>query len=99
MNSPARTRISGISGACSWLLSFPLDTVKTGVQGAPLTTRVSAQEAAVALLRAKGLAGLYRGALPSVLRAFLVSGTRFSTYECALALLRRTDDAATPLAI
>ena len=32
--------------------------------------------------------GLFRGVLPSVLRAFLVSGSRFSAYEAALELMR-----------
>jgi hypothetical protein len=32
--------------------------------------------------------GLFRGVGPSVLRAFLVSGSRFSAYESVLNLLR-----------
>jgi hypothetical protein len=35
-----------------------------------------------------GVRGLYKGILPSVLRAFLVSGSRFSAYEAVLDLLR-----------
>jgi hypothetical protein len=75
--------LSGLSGAAAWLLSFPLDTVKTAVQGRPLDApRVAAMDAARnILLRRGGLLGLYSGAVPSVMRAFIVSGTRFSTYE------------------
>jgi hypothetical protein len=38
--------------------------------------------------RSTGVRGLFRGVLPSVLRAFLVSGSRFSAYESALEMLR-----------
>jgi hypothetical protein len=40
------------------------------------------------LWRTTGVRGLFRGVLPSVLRAFIVSGSRFSAYEGALELLR-----------
>ena len=82
----------GSAGACAWLLSFPLDTCKTMVQGRALDApRVTAMQAGQALWRAKGFSGLYSGALPSVLRAFLVSGTRFSVYELTVTALRRLE--------
>ena len=40
------------------------------------------------LWRTTGVRGLFRGVGPSVLRAFLVSGSRFSAYESVLNLLR-----------
>ncbi len=40
------------------------------------------------LLATKGVEGLYSGVLPSITRAFLVSASRFSVYEGALALMR-----------
>ena len=40
------------------------------------------------LIQTKGIMGLYRGVGPSIARAFLVSGSRFSAYEGALWLLR-----------
>ena len=43
------------------------------------------------LWRTNGVRGLFRGVTPSVLRAFLVSGSRFSAYEGALELLRSGD--------
>ena len=36
------------------------------------------------LIRTRGVVGLYTGLGASVLRAFLVSGTRFSAYEVAM---------------
>jgi Mitochondrial carrier protein len=61
------------------------------VQGRPLdgSSRLSAIDAGVHLLRSRGVSGLYRGAVPSVMRAFIVSGTRFSTYEVVIAALQK----------
>ena len=36
------------------------------------------------LVKTRGVAGLYAGVGPSVLRAFLVSGSRFTAYEFAM---------------
>jgi len=36
------------------------------------------------LLKTKGWRGLYSGVTPSITRAFLVSGSRFSAYEFAV---------------
>lgn len=40
------------------------------------------------LWRDTGVRGLFRGVTPSVLRAFLVSGSRFTAFETVLELLR-----------
>ena len=53
--------------------------------------RVGAIDVARNILRLRGgLLGMYSGAVPSVMRAFIVSGTRFTTYE-AVAGWWRTD--------
>jgi len=49
---------------------------------------VSALQVFKNLIETKGIRGLYAGASASILRAFLVSGSRFSAYEFALVLLR-----------
>ena len=41
------------------------------------------------LVKKRGLAGFFVGVGPSLIRAFLVSGSRFSAYEGAMAFLRR----------
>ena len=52
--------------------------------------RVAAIDAARNILRVRGgLLGLYSGAVPSVMRAFIVSGTRFTTYEAVAGWWRR----------
>jgi hypothetical protein len=79
----------GLAGALSWFVSFPLDCVRAGAQGHNLddSQRVRAWRVFVNLIRERGVRGLYSGVTPSIARAFLVSGSRFSAYESALWLL------------
>ena len=85
----------GFAGATSWFLTFPMDCVRAGVQGQLIPTSSSAPiqhqgaiETCTHLLKTKGLTALYAGVAPSIARAFLVSGSRFSAYEGALYLCR-----------
>ena len=87
----------GLSGALAWFSSFPLDVVKSNVQGQPIssilskTNRVRSLDVIGARWKAKGFAGFYSGLGPSVTRAFIVSSTRFSAYEFMLQLLNKWD--------
>jgi solute carrier family 25 (mitochondrial carnitine/acylcarnitine transporter), member 20/29 len=80
----------GLSGATAWVISFPLDCIRAGVQGQDLwgLSRLSAVQVYRQLWATKGIQGLYAGVTPSLVRAFLVSGSRFSAYEFALWVLR-----------
>mmetsp|Transcript_13252 Transcript_13252/g.38565 ORF Transcript_13252/g.38565 Transcript_13252/m.38565 type:complete len:299 (-) Transcript_13252:167-1063(-) len=84
----------GLAGGAGWVISFPLDLVKSRVQSLDLSKRVDpraidqASEIGARLFRTHGMAGLYRGVGPSLLRAFLVSGSRFSAYEFAMHIQR-----------
>ena len=83
----------GLSGATAWFVSFPLDCVRAGVQGQELMDtkrgdRKSAVTVFTNLMKTKGIRGLYRGVTPSIMRAILVSASRFSAYEGALWLMR-----------
>ena len=75
----------GLSGAISWFVSFPLDSVKTHIQkdidrySQPSSLNIFRQ-----IVSKGGLLGLYSGLGPSILRAFVVSSTRFSVYEAAM---------------
>jgi len=87
----------GCAGATAWAFTFPLDCVRAGVQGQliPLSPtfklqKVGALETLNNLLKSKGITGLYSGVSPSIARAFLVSGSRFSAYEGALWLCRQS---------
>jgi solute carrier family 25 carnitine/acylcarnitine transporter 20/29 len=81
----------GLAGAIGWLISFPLDCIKSNIQGANLQSqggaaqpRVNTVAVARELVRSKGFLGLYAGVVPSILRAFIVSSSRFSAYEATI---------------
>ena len=78
----------GIAGAVAWTVSFPLDCIRAGVQGSDLNNRKGSFRVIRELMAEKGIMGLYSGVAPSIIRAFLVSGSRFSAYELALWMLR-----------
>jgi solute carrier family 25 (mitochondrial carnitine/acylcarnitine transporter), member 20/29 len=79
----------GVSGAIGWFVSFPLDAIKSNIQGVALTSpRLSAVAIARQLVATKGLLGLYSGVYASVARAFLVSSSRFTAYELTQHMLR-----------
>lgn len=82
----------GFAGATSWAFTFPLDCVRAGVQGQPISETSIHKQGALQTLKQlwhiKGLTGLYAGVSPSIARAFIVSGSRFSAYEGAVTLCR-----------
>jgi len=91
--STIATAVSGgIAGAVGWFISFPLDNIKSNIQGASLMDakqllRRSAWQVGKDILQQKGILGLYAGVAPSIARAFIVSASRFSTYEFALTII------------
>jgi len=77
----------GLSGASAWFFSFPLDCIKANIQGKPLTKKYPMIQVALNIWKTKGLAGFYSGIYPSILRAFLVSSSRFTAYEVTYKLI------------
>jgi hypothetical protein len=79
----------GLAGMAAWFGSYPLDVVKNNVQGQSL----DAQKLRMSFYHMKqrwsqgGIRTFYSGVGPSVLRAFIVSGIRFSSYEFAFSQL------------
>lgn len=72
----------GLSGAIGWVVSYPLDCVKSKIQSSSLTSiQPSSMEVLKNLLHTKGISGLYNGVGVSVIRAFIVSSSRFCAYE------------------
>ena len=89
----------GLAGSIAWFVSFPLDCVRAGVQGQSFNDgkpRKKAMQVTKELMKTRGVRGLYSGVTPSIVRAFLVSGSRFSAYEGALWLLRGGRDNTLP---
>lgn len=87
----------GLAGSIAWFVSFPLDCIRAGVQGQSFSDgkpRKGSLEVMKELMKTRGIRGLYSGVTPSIVRAFLVSGSRFSAYEAALWLLRGGRDNA-----
>lgn len=81
----------GCAGLLAWVAALPLDTVKSVVQAQDMKAHASLTpaRAAAQVWRAQGPAGFMRGALPSVVRAFLVNAVRLSVYEAMLAGFKR----------
>ncbi len=78
----------GFSGMFSWFISYPLDSVKTIVQGRQAgDPKKSSWAIANHLISSRGFRGLYSGVGPSIARAFIVSGSRFSAFELVCKLL------------
>lgn len=79
----------GLAGAAAWAASTPADAVKTVLQSPHQPHEAARPLGALAvlrqILRERGVAGLYSGLLPSVLRAAVVSSSRFCVYEAVMA--------------
>jgi len=77
----------GVSGMCAWTVVFPTDIVKTNVMGQkhPRGRKsVSLLETTRNIYKNGGLRGFYNGLTPCVARAFVVSATRWSSFELSL---------------
>jgi solute carrier family 25 carnitine/acylcarnitine transporter 20/29 len=81
----------GGAGMLAWFASFPLDVVKSNVQGQRLDVPPEARLRFWPVVRERyrlyGVRGFYAGVVPSVARAFVVSSSRFAAYELAVSLL------------
>lgn len=92
MNTIAIPIAGGLSGSIGWFISFPLDCVKANIQGNTnykinIKDKKSALKVGLELIKTKGIKGLYSGLVPSIVRAFIVSSSRFSAYEFTLSIL------------
>lgn len=85
----------GVSGALGWFVSFPLDCIKANIQGRELSSKnidSSILKVGASLINQKGIGGLYAGVAPSIVRAFIVSSSRFSAYEFVCWVLEETNE-------
>lgn len=71
----------GISGALAWTAALPFDCIKTLVQQENYVTGDGKVGPVRAHYTKYGVKGFYSGWVPTILRAFAVSGIRFLVYE------------------
>jgi solute carrier family 25 carnitine/acylcarnitine transporter 20/29 len=73
----------GIAGCLSWLLTYPLDYIKTIIQSDDPSDRkfASGTEAALIKYEEEGLRTFFKGLGITMLRAFPVSGVGFVIFE------------------
>lgn len=84
----------GLAGICAWCCSFPCDVVKSIIQS-EVTQKTRTLDVARATYAKLGIRGFFTGIYPSVVRAFFVSGSRFSAFEFAQLMLHRFSDRET----
>ena len=65
----------GISGVLSWVITYPIDTIKSRIQSNLCST----------IKESLQIGNLYKGLGYCLLRAFIVNGASFYTYEMMLA--------------
>lgn len=84
----------GSAGALAWFFSFPLDVVRTQIMSQPPPqsnqTKINSFKLMRELFRKSGFSVFYRGVTASVLRAFIVSAVRFTSFELALHYLPKS---------
>lgn len=75
----------GAAGIACWMVALPMDTVKSRIQNAPpgLSMAACARE----IIQAEGVAGLYRGWQPVMLRAAWCNAFCFKALEMTKVLM------------
>ena len=74
--------ITGVSyGVTNVIVGHPLDTIKTKMQVVKDYNAKSMIQSAIKLLKAEGLIGFYRGALPPLIGSSIFRATQFAVFE------------------
>ena len=86
----------GCAGICSWIVNFPVDTVKSryqvdGIDNSPLQYR-NARDCFLKTMKIGGVRLLYNGLSAALLRAFANSAFLFPTYEYSKWLLSKQSE-------
>jgi solute carrier family 25 carnitine/acylcarnitine transporter 20/29 len=77
----------GMAGVANWSIALPMDTVKSRLQTAPEGAYSGMMQCARAIIAEEGMAGLYRGVGPALLRAFPANAACFTGVEFARSVL------------
>ncbi|OQS05494.1 Mitochondrial Carrier (MC) Family [Thraustotheca clavata] len=91
-----------VAGFMSKLIVYPLDTVKKRMQmqgiprheayGAAIPRYTSSWRCAHDILRHEGVAGFYKGTVPSLIKSGVSHSCTFTVYEITASILRRLHD-------
>eukprot|EP01100_Stratorugosa_tubuloviscum_P012311 TRINITY_DN57_c1_g2_i1.p1 TRINITY_DN57_c1_g2~~TRINITY_DN57_c1_g2_i1.p1 ORF type:complete len:300 (+),score=152.69 TRINITY_DN57_c1_g2_i1:45-944(+) len=79
----------GMAGICNWLIALPADVLKSRYQTAPEGTYTGLGDVFRKTIAVDGIAGLYRGLLPVLIRAFPANAACFFGYELAMNFLNK----------
>nr|XP_046149578.1 solute carrier family 25 member 15a isoform X2 [Oncorhynchus gorbuscha] len=72
----------GFGGACLWLVVYPIDCVKSRIQVHSLAGRQQGFiNTLMGIIRTEGVAPLYSGLTPTMIRTFPANGALFLAYE------------------
>ncbi|KAJ9116183.1 hypothetical protein QFC20_000863 [Naganishia adeliensis] len=81
----------GCAGTASWLATFPLDTIKTRMQGMSLSPgekMPSTLQVTRNIIRTEGWRCLFNGLTPTLIRAFPTNAVVFLSFEAIIAAFR-----------
>jgi len=79
------------AGVSVWIVSYPIDVLKTKIQGSPPNYYKSIVECAKLTYQQGGFKLFYGGMIPTIYRAILLHSTSFLIYERVLSGLNRTN--------
>lgn len=79
----------GLAGNCMWAASYPIDFVKTKLQTDSLDTPKyrGIKDVIVAVYKARGIKGFFKGFVPTMLRAAPANAATFYAFELAIRAL------------
>ena len=80
----------GFGGICLWTSIFPFDVVKSRIQVE--SSREKLLTVLLRIARNEGIAGLYKGLTPTLLRTFPATGALFVAFEYTKEFLTKAVD-------
>ncbi|XP_063060869.1 solute carrier family 25 member 15a [Engraulis encrasicolus] len=83
----------GFGGACLWLMVYPIDCVKSRIQVLSMAGRQAGfLKTFMGIVRNEGVAPLYSGLTPTMIRTFPANGALFLAYELSRKAMMRQFD-------
>merc|ERR1740131_786135 len=84
----------GLAGVASWLLTYPVDVIKTRLQCDSAGQYTGFLQCARASVAAHGYSSLTRGLAPTLLRAFPTNAATFAVVSWTLRLFPEEEEAS-----